>query len=403
MTSVSVAAPVPRRHRLLYRRVPFALEFRLKFRRHAPAVIIGAIVIAVAAITGLSNRLFTRQMDAIEAGQFEQMRAIVEFNIHGTEDKALARAEMIASMPEVRDAFAARDRAGLLEVTGHMYEVQHEKYGMDQSMFAVPPATSFLRLNAPEKFDEDLSAIRPMVVAVNRDHVAAKGLSVGRSGPALFGVVPVFDRADQFIGSYEIGLDFGPMLDKLKAAYGLDLVFVVKAQTLHDVATNVDHSVFDEHNEVGEYLKYASTNWELMRDLVHSEDLAKLDGDPVEYTRASVGVDYGVVMITLRNASGDPIGVICAARDFSAFGAAKGRTTVLQIASALLAIVLLAGLVIVVIRGFLLAPLAEIDDSLAALAKGDASKPIDDADRLCDELQSVASHVEALRTKAGGA
>ena len=52
---------------------------------------------------------------------------------------------------------------------------------------------------------------------------------------------------------------------------------------------------------------------------------AKVDGEPIQYTRDSVGIAYGVVMVSLHNAAGDPIGIIAATRDFSGTRGAAGR------------------------------------------------------------------------------
>ena len=60
-------------------------------------------------------------------------------------------AEMVATLPAVREAFAARDREGLLAQCAEMFKRQKERYGVDQAQFHIPPAVSFLRLHAPEQ------------------------------------------------------------------------------------------------------------------------------------------------------------------------------------------------------------------------------------------------------------
>lgn len=373
----------------------------MKLRRSAPALILGTAIFVIAAITFASNRMFAQQMDGIEVGQFDLMRAIVEFNLQGGQDRALARAEMLATVPEVRDAFAARDRERLLASTQMLYQVQHEKYGLDQLQFVGSDNVSFLRVHKPDAFGDDLSSFRPIVVAVNQKRSVQKGISLSRSGPALMGVVPMFDAQGQHSGLVEMGLDFGPILDKLKAAYGFDCTFFVKEEPLRRISTSVDPAVLDEHNRVGEYLKYHSTNWGLMQGLVDADDLAKVDGEPIQYSRESVGNAYGVVMVSLHNAAGDAIGIIAAARDFSGTRGAAGRAAVTQIAAALFALILLAGAVLVAIRGFLLRPVAELGVAMEALAQGNVKQPLDGTG-YCEELQTVAANYEALRQKQAG-
>lgn len=378
-----------------------AIEVAMKLRRSAPALIIGTAILVLAGVTLWSNRMFADQMREVETAQFHLMRAIVEFNLQGGQDRALARAEMLASMPEIRATFAARDRERLLASTQALYQTQHEKYGLDQLQFVAADNISFLRVNKPDTFGDDLSTFRPIVVAVNQTHMSQKGISLSRSGPALMGVVPVNAPDGQHTGLVEFGLDFGPILDKLKAAYGFDCTFFVKEEPLRRTSTGVDKALLDEHNRVGEYLKYHSTNWAMMQDLVAAEDLARVNGEPVEYARDSAGLPYGVVMVSLHNAAGDPIGIIAASRDFSSTRGASGRAAVSQAAGALFALIILAGVVLVVIRGFLLRPVAALAQGMAALAQGDSTQAVD-AMGFCEELETVAENYEALRQAAAG-
>ena len=108
-----------------------------------------------------------------------------------------------------------------------MFKEQREKYAVDQVQFHLAPSTSFVRLQNPALFGDDLSSYRPAVVAVNREQVAKKGIEVARTGPALFGIAPIRDLDGNHIGSVEFGMDIGPLLDRLKAAYGLELTLFI--------------------------------------------------------------------------------------------------------------------------------------------------------------------------------
>lgn len=165
----------------------------MRFRRDAPVLLISAVVVVIALLSFLSQRLFSGLTSSIEESQLELMGSILDSAVRGAEGRALARAEMIADLPNIRRLFIARDRAGLLAETQAMFKVQKEKHGVDQAQFHLPPAVSFLRIGDPEKFGDDLSAFRPMVVTVNREHTAKKGFAIARSGPAIFGITPIAD------------------------------------------------------------------------------------------------------------------------------------------------------------------------------------------------------------------
>ena len=224
-----------------------------------------------------------------------------------------------------------------------MFKRQKERYGVDRAQFHFPPAVSFLRLHAPEQHGDHQDQFRPMVVAVNRDLFSRKESAIAGTGPAIFGVTPMTDAGGQHIGSFELGMNFGPLLHALKAAYRLEMALFVEEQPLRQLmfAEGLDPDVLTEQNRKGKYIKFHSTNWALMKELVSEGDLS----GPAEaqYVRSAQDVPYGVVLLTLYNNAGNPIGKVAMARDFSSSRAAAGRSLVWQGLLALSGIVALGG------------------------------------------------------------
>jgi methyl-accepting chemotaxis protein len=367
----------------------------LIFRRAAPRILICAVVLVVVTLAFLSNRLFHSLIGTVEQSQFDLMGTIVRSSLRAAEDRAMARAEMIANLPSVRDLFAKRDRERLLAECGPMFDVQKAKYGVDQMQFHLPTAVSFLRLHAPTRHGDDLSKFRPMVVAVNADRVARKGLVVARTGPAIFGVVPMTDLAGGHAGSLDVGMDFNPILDGLKATYQLELALFIAEDPLRKYATDLPGEVLSEENRRGKFVKFHSTHWSLMKDLATETDVVNVTDDG--YTRKLRGITYGVLVLPLRDPAGEPLGLLAVAKDFSASRAASGRSLIWQSLLALFAIVLLAVAIIVVIRGFLMRPIQMITERFAALARGDRSRPIEEPETLSQEMQDLAATYERLR------
>jgi methyl-accepting chemotaxis protein len=262
--------------------------------------------------------------------------------------------------------------------------------------FHVPPAVSFLRLHAPTQHSDDLSKFRPMVVAVNSDRVARKGLVIARTGPAIFGVVPVNDAAGAHSGSLDVGMDFNPILDGLKATYQLELALFIAEDPLRKFATGLSGDILTEENRRGKFMKFHSTHWALMKDLTTERDVINLAEEG--YTRELRGITYGVLLLPLHDPAGEPLGLLGVAKDFSASRAAAGRSLVWQSLLALFAIVTLAIAIIVVLRGFLLRPIQMINERFAALAEGDRSRRVDQPETLCQEMQDLAASYEQLRT-----
>lgn len=367
----------------------------MRFRRDAPVALVAAIVVVVSGAAFATHRLFAHLTSAMEKSQFDLMRAILSFNLRGAENRALARAEMIAVLPTARAAVAARDRPRLLAEYTEMFQVQKARHGVDQAQFHVPPATSLLRLQNPDLHSDDLTNFRPLVVQVNREKVARKGFSIARTGPGIFGVVPMFDATGQHIGSFEFGMDFGPVLDGLKSAYGLDSALFVEEEPLRRFATGLAGDVMGDHNRLGRFIRVHSTNTALMKELVSASDLAA--GTDGQYVREAMHTPYGVILVALRNASGVPIALVALTSDFSPSRSAAARNAVWQGLFTVFAIVLLAGVVLVVLRGFVLRPLQELDDAFAALAAGDRERRVSH-EGLCAEMAALARRHEELRT-----
>ena len=365
------------------------------FRRSAPTALIITVIVVVVTLAFLSNRLFSSLTNAVEQNQFDLMRTIVRSSLRTAEDKAMARAEMVANLPKVRELFAKRDREGLLAECGPMFGIQKSKYGVDQLQFHLPNAVSFLRLHAPTQHGDDLSKFRPMVVAVNTDRVARKGLVIARTGPAIFGVVPMVDLSGEHAGSVDVGMDFNPILDGLKATYQLELALFIAEEPLRRFATGMPGDVLTEENRRGKFMKFHSTHWALMKDLAAEGDIINLSEDG--FTRKLRGVTYGALILPLRDPNGETLGLLAVAKDFSASRAASGRSLVWQSLLALFAIVTLAVAIIVVIRGFLLRPMQMINERFRSLADGDRSQPIDQPEGLCQEMRDLAETYERLR------
>jgi methyl-accepting chemotaxis protein len=366
----------------------------MTFRRSAPTALIVASAAIILLLTFVSNRLFSGLTDAVELGQYQLMQSILTSSLDGAASRALARADMVASLDQTRDAMAAKDRAKLLALYSEMFGRQRDRFGVSQAQFHIPPAVSLLRLHSPAAFGDDLTRSRPMVTAVLRDHQPRKGFAIARSGPAIFGIAPVADLAGNPLGSFEFGLDFGPLLDQLKATFGLDATLYVEEKPLHDFAKGVDPSIFSDQNRLSHFIRFHSTNAALMKELVRDADISGVI-EPVRYAREVDGVPYGVLLMPLKNGAGESLGVIAVVRDFSATRSAAGQSFVWQIAAAVFGIVLLAGIIVIVIRGFLLRPLRIVTERL--MTENDVAVEHKDTDKFCKEIQDLADLHDKLK------
>lgn len=371
----------------------------MTFRRSASAVIIASVVLVITTVSLVSYLISHRMTADFEDGQFDLMGQVLQSTLNAAEMKAIATSEAVAAMPEVRTAFAARDRAALLAATQEAYRVQHEKYGISQAQFHLEPAVSFLRVHNPARFGDDLAGNRRMVVEVNRSRGIRRGIEITSSSIGIFGTLPMTDAAGAHTGSFEVSLEIAPLLDELKKAYGFELGFFVDEKLLRETATAINPEVLGERNRVGSFLRFAATHPELLRALVTGDAVAVTE--PAQYMREVNGVPYGVLLQPVYDYARRQIGVVGIAADFSQTRSADGQAVVWQLMLALASGLLQIGVILVLLRGRLLRPLAVLNERVAAQADGAAGRGLPESGDWCDEMRDLAGSCDRLAARAG--
>jgi len=183
-------------------------------------LLIGAVVVSTA---------IERKNSFIQA---EELKLRAKYNgvQRGFEDKAelaTSLALVVAGMPDVQKAFGFRNRRQLTGLTLPFFKQEKEHLSLAQFQFHTAPATSFLRLHKPEKFGDDLSAIRQTVIEVNRTKKNVAGIEKGRAGLGIRGVVPVFMRGNH-TGSVEFGIKLNDkLLNSMKEVLDVDISVIV--------------------------------------------------------------------------------------------------------------------------------------------------------------------------------
>ena len=113
----------------------------------------------------------------------------------------------ISKDEKIIKAFAARDRKTLTELTLPLFDEMKKNYKAKQFHFHIPPAISFLRVQNPKKFNDDLSGFRKTILQANSEKKEISGLEVGVTDLGFRVVKPLFDQNNKHIGSVEYGGD----------------------------------------------------------------------------------------------------------------------------------------------------------------------------------------------------
>ncbi len=206
---------------------------------------------------------------------------------------------LVASMPQVQEAFANDDRETLKSMFVSGFADLKSQYAASQFQFHKPPAISYLRVHQPDKFGDDLSSFRFTVVETNESRRPTVGLELGVAGLGIRGVVPMVYQ-NQHIGSVEFGMSFGgPFFESFKKRHGVDVAL---------------------HFPDGAKFKQFATTIAGKTYLNDGEMTSALKGAPqMKYEGAGDKRPMAVYASAVNDYSGKPIAVLEVAMDRSGF------------------------------------------------------------------------------------
>jgi len=199
------------------------------------AVRFGAALVAMSVGTAATMGWFANRQAATLIEQAERRELMSRFDqlvdsIGGSAEEAKALAALVANLPGIPAMVANGQRDQLAAEMVPVFKAMSGPFGIEQFQFHTPPATSFLRVNAPTKFGDDLSSFRQTVVQTNATRQPAYGLEVGVTGLGVRGLMPLTD-GDRHVGSVEFGLSFGqPFFTDFKKSFGVDVVLHIKGK-----------------------------------------------------------------------------------------------------------------------------------------------------------------------------
>ncbi|MEJ2528837.1 MAG: methyl-accepting chemotaxis protein, partial [Gammaproteobacteria bacterium] len=308
-----------------------------------------AVIVALIVLT--ANMRMEDTLREAERHQLDNFHDMLMGRLSAERYRAYSMALLVASLPQVQQAFAAGDRETLKQMFGPGFKQLKDKLAVRQFQFHTPPAISFLRVHKLEKFGDDLSSFRKTVVATNSSKAPVSGLEVGVAGLGIRGIVPVFS-AGKHIGSVEFGMSFGQaFFDEFKKQYDVDVAL---------------HLQRDQAFETfGSTLK--------TKTLLSQKQMQNAMRGEVEYLQGETdGKPVAILAEAINDYSGNPIGVVEVAVDRSYFRDALTSMQGIMLGLGLLGI--LIGIVssAVIARG-IVAPLKRVAASLEEIADGDGN------------------------------
>ncbi|MCP4994283.1 MAG: methyl-accepting chemotaxis protein [Gammaproteobacteria bacterium] len=308
-----------------------------------PTLLLGGLVIGI---------LFWQMGGILKQAEQRELAELYEnvmTTVASEGSKAQAMAALVASIPDVQDAFAERDRELLSSYFLDGFPALKKNYGARQFQFHEPPATSFLRIHKPAKFGDDLSGFRRTVVETNSSKKPIKGLEIGVAGLGVRGIVPVYHQSSH-VGSVEFGMSFGQsFFDAFAKEHGVLLALNLKRESgMEPFASTFDYEKIVTKQQ--------------LREVFSGDSLfvqAELDGAPISLFVKKIN-DY----------SGNPIGVLQVAMDRSGYVSEINTLEVWVFALSVISIIIL-GVIIWLVSRKVVQPLTQAASSMEELAQGE--------------------------------
>ena len=342
------------------------------------------LVLAIIAATAID-----RGGETVRWAKEKEIRAVasqVDLALARAARNAMASAELFAAMPGLPEAIEREDTPwlkGLLPIFQH----QRAKYGVQGLTVLKAPTKVVFRMHDPGRFGDDIGSVRPMLVAASRLHESQTGLEVSSSGVAVRGVAPVFLKGAP-VGLVEWLMGLLDIAKEIHEATDAEITFFINRNRLGDRASSDDR-------KIGPMSALASTDWEQVSSILTADDMEPVNAVRVDY-RTWRRADYAMVLVPLFDYAGERMGTVVAIREINDFAHAAGLTRAILVAASIAATILCCGLVIVVIRGQVIRPMARLATRTVALTRGDFSSPVPDTGR-ADEVGEHADALESLR------
>jgi methyl-accepting chemotaxis protein len=322
-------------------------------RRIALLVVVPATLLMAAISSCSSIAAQLAPLRLCEQRELHTAARLIQDGIQSESNMAAARVAVVSHLPSIREPFRTGDRKQILERLLPAFLIQRDRYGVTEGQFHTPPATSFLRIFAPDEgHGEDLSGFRPMVVECNRDHEPKQGIEIGRRGIGIRAIDVVQD-ARGYIGSFEAGMSFAPVIENLKASTGFEAGAFVDNELMSTVATMLPPPEADE--VVAGLRLVDATDAKTVRAVATRELMTSTVNVRTE-VQTKGGTEYGITIVPLLDYKGTHIGAILAVQDFDVYSKQEVAAVVRAIAFALLQALVVGGILLVVINVMFIRP-----------------------------------------------
>lgn len=275
-----------------------------------------------------------------------------------TRGKAMAMLSIaISNEPSVQELFHKKDRKALQKLMMPVFKKLNKVYKINVFHFHKQPAVSFLRMQKPEKFGDDLSGFRHTVIAANKTQKMIIALEKGVAGLSNRAVIPVFYK-NMHIGS----LEFGMPIDNA-------VLLSIKKQVKNDISIVVPDGDRFKYQAKTHNLTIPEKKYPFLRKMFTTD---KLITKKVVKNNRTLITTYGPI----KDFSGKTIAILAVPIDITQV-LANARNSILKIISIGIAVLLCALACLVFFFQYMVnRPINFLREKLEKASSGDLSQKI---------------------------
>jgi len=292
------------------------------------AALLACLVVGVGGILALMHYSFERNSQALAEESVTGAQKL--FTILETREisKMTAVSDVLLVNPQVRDAFAAKDRSRLLDLTAPLYP-QLKSEGITNWMFhtAEPDMVVFLRLHNSPKFGDALNRFFDKEVA--RTHERVTGNELAKAGFAVRIIRPFYDAQGGVTGYVEMGEELGQFIHTMKSQTGSDYGLLLNKKFMDRQFWADSSKVWKRRDNWDDNPNFVVADKTTAGDNIFGfqGDLAAVPEQGKVLERFQDGSSVFVRGIfPVRDAAGNTVGAMFVVRDISSFYLAMRRT-----------------------------------------------------------------------------
>jgi len=210
----------------------------------ATLVVMAVAVVLVAVFSSLKARDEYKQLDAKVALQQRYASIIYKIALKDISSQLEAKANLIIGDDKIKEAFAARDRTKLHELSKPFYDALNSNFKM--MAFIGDDNKHFLRMQEPNKFGDNMSKKRPIITEMNTYHKPLYTFEPTLYGLNFVYLAPVFHKG-KYVGFFNIGVDAATLQSKL------DEYLNAKTAILFDTASMSKFGDISDKHKIGDF------------------------------------------------------------------------------------------------------------------------------------------------------